>query len=95
MQRRIKDRPNLHTQASHGGGATPYIVHGPDQMSVPSKVAKLYLCHFVFFTLVDVNKCMIDFSNEQLISFFKEYVFKHFRDEGNPADFVIPIARLG
>jgi len=38
---------------------------------------------------------MIDFSNEQLISFFKEYVFKHFRDEGNPADFVIPIARLG
>jgi len=26
---------------------------------------------------------------------FKQYVFKHFRDEGNPADFVIPIARLG
>ena len=30
-----------------------------------------------------------------LFLFFKEYAFKHFRDEGNPADFVIPIARLG
>ena len=72
------------------------IVHGPDQMYHPRW--QNFTCAILFVTLVDVNKCMIDFSNEQLIFLFfvfKQYVFKHFRDEGNPADFVIPIARLG
>ena len=30
-----------------------------------------FTCAILFVTLVDVNKCMIDFSNEQLISFLR------------------------